>query len=74
MESDAHQKIDSMKGGKKKKHRIERPLADAFHLKENGLEEKEQKSYPDHFSRNHHEEMWPVGHTPHKADFDEEKE
>jgi hypothetical protein len=73
VEGDAHQKIDNMEGGKKKEHPIEGPLSDTIHLKEDGLEEKEKEADPNHLAGNHHEEVWPVRHTPHEADFDEKE-
>jgi hypothetical protein len=73
MKSNAHQKIYEVKGGKKKEHMIEVPLANSINLKEDCLKEEKEKPDPDYFSQYHHKEVRPVGHLTHQSDLDEKK-
>jgi hypothetical protein len=72
VKSNAHQKVYDVKGGKKKEHLIEVPLANSINLKEDCLEEEKEKPDPDHFSQYHHKEVGPVGHLTHETNLNKE--
>jgi hypothetical protein len=73
LKGNAHQKIDNVEGGKQQKHLVECPLTNSINMKEDGLEEKEEKAYTDYFACDHHEKMGAVGHLPHQSDLYEQK-
>jgi hypothetical protein len=72
LKCNTHQKINNMKGGKKEKYLVKRPLTYPVNSKKYSLKKEEEKSNPDDLPQNHQEKMGAISHLPHEPNPYEE--